>query len=287
MKIEIPIRYDTNAIWAKKLLYLFIQHPHISNIKITNFPKINLYRNKYITPFKINDKLFLIDDWDYGPPTNDILNRGIDSYYSDNNTIILKIQYDINDINIYDQIYNKYNIKVVPFIMFANSRFEYEYFIWKSESDFKFLCCITGKAWRNRRNWIRMAQEQYSDIIYVNNSYVAGEQLSTSLMKEWSELIKFCRWGLILKGKGLVGKNRREVEYSSCKIPMALNYTPKYHFDFEPNYHYIYLETPNDFKKLLDEDPQPYSDRAWEIYSKYYSPQQGIYNSFMYYYYNY
>lgn len=288
MKIHLETEsiYTSSSICGKRLIFLLSQHPNTTQITTKLFPMLDLKKGYRMTPFIINEKLFLIDEWDYGYPTNDILNRGIPEYYSNNNATILKIQYNINDINIYNQIFQIYNIRIVPFIIFPNSKFNLSNFFWFNNASFKFTYAMTGKPWRNRRFWLRYASQHHRDTSFVACDVKGGEVNSLSQMDHYDKLLQSCRWGLILKGRGGGGKNRREFEFSSCGMPLALNYKPHYHFDFEPNYHYVYLEKPEDLNRLYDIDPQPYSERSWEIYKKYFSPEPngGLYNSFMHFY---
>ena len=84
------------------------------------------------------------------------------------------------------------------------------------------------------------------------------------------DLLKQTKWGLILKGKGEAGKNRREMEYASYGMPLALNYKPIYPFEFEPNKHYFYLEKIEDLNKLKEINPMPFAKQSTDMYKKYF-----------------
>jgi hypothetical protein len=273
--------YRSNAIWGKRLLYLLSQDVHTVDIKITSFPRIDLRKGNHIIPFKINDKLFLIDDWDYGYPTTDILDKGIPEYYSNNKATILKIQYCPSETEKYIAIYERFGIKVLPFIEFPNSIYPLENYLWSNNDNFQYQYMITGKRWRERIRFIQYAQQWHSETCLIDGSQVLGEEQPVHTMEQWIEAQKKCRWGLVLKGKGCGGKNRREIEFSSCGMPLALNYKPLYPFPFEPNYHYLYLEQPDHLNRLYEVDPQPYAERSLEIYKQYFSPSNGVYTSFM------
>jgi hypothetical protein len=281
IKLELAEHYNSGHIWARHLLYLLSKCPQVTSVDITSFPQLYLKKHWRMIPFKMNDRIFLLDEWDYGYPTTDILNRGIPEYYSDNKATILKIQYCWSEIEIYNAIYERFGIKVLPFIEFPNSRYPLETYLWSNDYNFQYQYMITGKPWRERRKFIQYAAKWHSEISLINLDHRGGEAQPVPTMEQWIETQKKCRWGLILRGKGCGAKNRREIEFSSCGMPLALNYRPWYPFPFEPNYHYLYLEKPHHLNRLYEVDPQPYAERSLEIYKQYFSPSNGIYNSFI------
>jgi hypothetical protein len=266
--------YSPNDQWGKNLLYLLSTDPKISRIVDRSLPSIPAFKGNHLIPFKMNDKSFFIDDWDYSHPTSSIINSSIPDYYlQDNKPIILKVQYDSNHKDIYNQIYDKYNIKVLPFIIFPSKVFNLEFDKWNKDINHNYLCFHTGRIWKERHVWVKYLQEFHgSDIPKIENQGLS--------IPDYEQLLLKTKWGLILKGKG-VGKNRREVEYMSIGMPLALNYKPEYPFPYNPNEHYVYLEKPSDISNLVDIDPQPYAEKSIEIYNKYYSVKTGgLYHSF-------
>jgi hypothetical protein len=265
-------RPTQHSIWGRNLLFHLMQHPDI-NTKIIPLPRINVHKNKHFTYFILNDILFIMDDWDHATPTCYLIgnDNAFPSFYKRNNTVILKIQYSPNQKHIYDAIENQFGIKVLPFTMFANHSFNLANFEWKLQDDYEYDCIFTGRPWNCRHAWMKFA-ENNQDKIKCNVNY--------NLTTEFDNLLQKTKWGVILKGKGDGGKNRREVEYSSFGMPLALNYIPYYHFPFEPNIDYVLLEKPEDLLKLKDIDPAPFAQRSKEIYHNYFSPQNGVYNSF-------
>jgi hypothetical protein len=220
----------------------------------------------------MNEQSFFIDDWDYHYPTSSLANANIPHYYlQENKPTILKIQYTINNQSLYDKIYEKFQIKVLPFIIFPNKVFNLSFNKWKYTDNHEYLCFHTGRIWRERHKWVN----------YLNNSSFKKPDTSKQLNeKDFESLLLKTKWGLILKGKG-VGKNRREVEYMSIGMPLVLNYKPEYPFPYNPDEHYVYLEKPSDIDKLIDLDPKPFAEKSVEIYNKYYSVESGgLYNSF-------
>lgn len=265
--------YSDNDIWGRRLLYLLSKDQKVITNIDPNLPAFNGFRRcNHLISFRLNDQNFIIDDWDYNYPTSELLNQENLSKYGINSTnipTILKIQYADSDKSLYDQIYIKHKIKVLPFIIFPNKNFTLEFMHWKNIYH-TYVCLYSGRRWRSRNSWIRSIKNM-NDILCLDTT------ISDS---DYQNKLKQIKWGLILRGKG-VGKNRREVEYMSLGMPIALNYIPVYPFKYEPNKHYVYLEKPEDILRLSDIDPEPYAQKSLEIYNKYYSLNLGgLYNSF-------
>ena len=263
-------RYDSNSIWAKNLLYKFSLNSQVT-VNITNeFPHIPVKKHVKLIPFKINEKVFLIDEWDYGYPSTNLADYCvIPEYYLREKPTILKIQYHVSYKPSYDELYSKYGMLTYPFTMFPSQWFPLEYFKYNFD-DKKYMFSFSGRRWKGRFRWL-------NEIIKMDNVYVCDQNDETNV---YLDIMKNMRWGLCLQGKGAGGQNRREVEYSSLRLPLALNYKPTYAFDFVPNVDYIYLENPSDLYKLKDIDTKPFSERSYEIYQKYFS-NQGIFNCFI------
>ena len=280
INIQLSRKYKENDIWGKNLLYHLSKHPNIKT-EILKYQLPILVGGRRginnLTPFIYNDIVFIIDDWDHASPTCYLLNNpNIPKFYLNNNVCILKIQYCLNEINNYNEIYKQSNIKILPFTMFATHHFKLENFQYNINYNHKYNYIITGKPWRHRISWIRYAEKEESRYI----KYTGGGEGTMSDLLFFYEELKESKWGLILKGKGCGGKNRREVEFSSLGMPLALNYIPHYPFDFIPNKDFVLLESPQDLSSLKDIDPAPFAERSRYIYSQYFSPEFGIYNSF-------
>ena len=262
-----------HSIWGRNLLYHFMQHPDVSS-RVIPLPRINVHKNKHFTSFILNDIVFIIDDWDHATPTCYLVNNdnAFHKFYKDNPTFILKIQYSPNQNHIYNAIEEQFGIKVLPFAMFPNHTFDLENFQWQLKDSYDYTCIFTGRPWNCRRAWMRFA-EQNQDKLKCNVNY--------NLTDNFYDLLKKTKWGVILKGKGDGGKNRREVEFSSFGMPLVLNYTPHYPFPFVPNQDYVLLERPEDLLKLNDIDPTPFAERSRFVYKEYFSPNTGVYNSFL------
>lgn len=236
-------------------------------IEYESFPGIrNLGRRAgNLKPLTFDGKLILIDDWDWAFPTSLINETFFDSnpYYREL-ALILKVQFSTKDKGLYP------NVPVVPFLMFPRSTFQLSVFHWEAPG--KFITSFSGKGWRSRKGWISELSKMPDAFLKVENPNVENQQ-------EYYEMLSQNTWGLILKGRGNGGKNRREVEYLSCGMPLALNYVPEYPFDFVPNVDFLHLNTPQDLAKLREIDPRPFSLRSIHNYETHFSPQ-GIASTF-------
>lgn len=281
--LQLNNQYTHNDIWGKYLLYHLSNHPDVKT-EILKYPLPVLVggrrgHNNHI-PFIYNDIIFVIDDWDHASPTCYLLNNpNIPKFYLENNVCILKIQYCLHEENNYKEIYKQTNIKIVPFTMFSNHNFILANFQYDINYNHKYDYIITGKPWKHRLPWIRFAAQNKAAGSNNANLYFGREENSTDNFLFYEQL-KESRWGLILKGKGCGGKNRREVEFTSLGMPLVLNYIPNYPFDFIPNKDFVFLRSPEDLISLKDIDPVPFAERSKYIYSKYFSPEFGVYNSF-------
>lgn len=270
--LTLKYNYASCDMWAKYLLYLLSTNPNIKTVRDPSLQHMPVAKSKNLTPFKLDDKYFFIDDWDYCYPTSYLNDIKIPEIFSNSEPplTILKIQYDMNDKEKYDRLYQNHKIKVLPFIIFPNRYFNLGFGNWRADGH-EYICWHTGRIWRNRWPWVNFLNSCGFNMPVIENGFADNRGYEDILLKT--------KWGLILKGKG-VGKNRREVEYMSIGMPLALNYKPCYPFEYNANEHYVYLEKPEDIAKLNDIDPEPYANKSLEIYNKYYSIHNGLYNSF-------
>lgn len=277
--LKIGIRYNKYSLWGQRLLYDLMNHKNIET-KIVEFPPTGIInKRKHFIPFSLNEKVFILDSWDEHNPTSDLLSLNtLDKFYINNNVNILKVQYSSKHQQIYNEIKKRFGISVLPFTMFYNRSFRLENFKWTNHTH-RYLFCITGTFLKSRLEWIKYAQTIKN--CSIQPEHRKGDLSSQKENEPYYNLLKQTKWGLILKGLGDGAKNRREVEFSSLGMPLVLNYIPEYPFRFEPNNHYVYLEQPSDLSKLEFLDPEPYSEKSKEIYNQYFSPDNGIYNSFI------
>jgi len=289
ISLKLTKNFHNGDMWGRRLIYHLSQSKDCK-MEILPLPPINVFRgHKNFTPLIYNDIVFIIDDWDHATPTMSLIDNpdALHQFYKDNTTVILKIQYSPNQAGLYQKVYDQHGILVLPFTMFANRTFKLSAFEWKSSDEHIYTSIFTGKPWNCRRSWLNFAEEHKEEInCYLNFDYTAGDASrnppngDNPRFTNFYELLQKTKWGVILKGKGDGGKNRREVEFASLGMPLALNYTPHYPFEFVPDKDYLLLREPSDLLKLKDIDPEPFAARSKEIYHQYFSPENGILNSF-------
>ena len=274
-----PVKMD--LIWGKLLLN-YLAQSDLFRIQYHDFSPIYCLKGHNFTPFYCQNKLCFIDEWDYSHPTSQIN----DQFFRDNPdyqnlSIVFKIQYCRSDEPFYAQLKKKYGIQVLPFFMFPSYYIEPSSFLWQNTKH-PYLALYSGRVWRHRAKW-EDYMGQREDCIRVIETPGASQINHHSKMvskDDYLECLKLVKWGLILSGKGCGSKNRREPEYTSLGMPLALNYEPVYPFPFVKNVHYVKLEKPEDLEKLKNIDPMPYHQKSVELYRNYFSPE-GMAKSFV------
>lgn len=198
------------------------------------------------TILRVNGKFIYLDTWDFSRPTSfilEILEGKRQGVIPVDLSVIIKIQrrkdYDFK---------NSFNIPVVPWTMFHTAQMDwlsnYERYAAKWHSSIKkYKIGFTGRIWKHRALWINELKKMggYADKLSGNT-----EDYINSL----------CEWeiGMILQGKRDIttdGKNRREVEFASMKIPIFMNYQPYYMNDLVPGKHYEYVNKPSDLNGII------------------------------------
>jgi len=279
-------KYNPKFIWGNFLLQ-HIVHSGLFEVEYQQFPRFKndvnaIPRCGELKTFILNGNMCAIDAWDFSHPachlTKEFLSNN--SFYKDLK-YIFKTQYSELHAAQYKRLKEECGITVFPFFIFPRHHFEHCQFKWQNQ-DHKHLAFFSGRIWKNRKAWHRHMLDQpesFFSINHASSNYEIVHKSSNSVSEDnYISLMKNSKWGLILKGKGECGKNRREVEYSSCGIPLALNYKPKYPFEFEPNKHYLYLEKPSDLEKLKTVDPKPYAESSMNLFKEYFNPEKVAYN---------
>lgn len=245
-------------IWNQTLFRL-------ANLQPAPLSTEKLYHGDCFSLFYYKDKLIAVDTWDTLIPTFSFYKNGAFSQKPLSDIrLLIKIQHCPNEF--WDEFTKNTGIPVTSWTMFPNSKFNLQTFKWQSTGH-KYTSILSGKYARFGRNrWIDVAKQ-------YGNYHLPPSYNHFWTIEEYINILKQCKWGLSLVGKrsGGDGKNRREIEYASCGMPLALNYQPHYPFEFIPNRHYLYLDKPESLKLLETTDPRPFAERSCEIYDKYFS----------------
>ena len=221
-------------------------------------------RNGNWNTIELNGIRIGIDTWDTWSPTCHY-EEYFKNIYKDIK-IIFKIQY--YKCEYWDKTFpEKTGIKVLPWTVMPTYHFELEKIKWQNKNH-KYTGSITGRNNRfGRQPWVDEAKK-YTDF------YTKTDYISTDQQNDFMNILSECKWGLILKGKqrNHDGKNRREVEFTSLNIPLAMNYIPTYPFEMKPGTHFYKMEKPSDILKLREINPLPFVEASKYLYNNYFSP---------------
>lgn len=251
--------------WSHTLLAILKQNTN-HTVRYKRLPKIHadVARHREFVLIEVAGKLVGIDCWDTFAPTSSCEQLGLFGGTLKDVRQILKIQFF--ECAFWSEFTARTKIKVTPWTMFPSRTFPLESFTWCPGG--KYLTAITGRNDRfGRPEWVNFCR-QFSTI------YSAKDYHTKVALDDYLAILGDCQWGVVLKGlnRRHDGKNRREVEYASCGIPLALNYCPTYPFEFAPGKHFVYLRSPTDIAGLSEIDPQPFSEASKDIYNRYFSP---------------
>lgn len=240
----------------------------VFEIAETDLPKINLpgVRNANWCVLGVNGKLVGLDTWDSADPLKAYLESEDTACRAAISTLslIVKIQYFSNPY--WDRLRIQCPVPLTSWTIFPTHDFPLGFFTYDADKAHKYLATTTGKNGRfGRQQWIEAGRQ-------IGGFRTKNDFNDKDDRHEFLDILTQCRWGLCLKGAWCAPKNRREVEYSSCAMPLALNYMPSYPFDFAPNEHYLYLEKPQDLITLRDVNPEPYAKASKHIYDNHFSP---------------
>lgn len=208
----------------------------------------------------IDGKRIAVDTWDTRSPS--------DQYEEDFRTG------DLSDIKLLIKIqwypcayWGRFPVTVKPWTIFPAAEFPLEYFQWRFIPH-ELLGLITGRNDRFRRKeWVDWATKD-------GRFYTDAGYRKTLPYPQYLEKLKTCRWGVSLRGKhrNHDGKNRRECEFSSCGMPLAMNYVPHYPFPMEPGKDFYLLKDPESLDELEGLDPREFAEASQRLYRDHFSP---------------
>jgi hypothetical protein len=221
-------------------------------------------RRENFSVFQVGERWIGLDTWDTAEPSVSWLRAG-EFHGGTFAHLDLLVKIQMANTPRWRRMAGEFPIPISPWIIFPNREFPLGYFQWE-EGGHSYLASFTGQHQNrfSRPAWIRFIEAEMAFINTERNVSFA----------RWLDLNQQCTWGLILHGLkgGGDAKNRREIEYASCGMPLALNYRPNYPFAMEPGRHYLYLETPRDIRKLAETDPRPFAAESRKLYADYFSP---------------
>ena len=248
-------------------------------VKYEDWPEemdIPARRKEFLSFFKIDNDLFALDTWDSHYPSTHAIEMFPEDDFFGKTKILFKIQKNNETDETWQNFEDKTGIMTSNWTMFPTEKYPLNYFRWDDDPDKHWYGIISGKR---RPQWMEYYRDnpdffvppeigKDTSTVQVSSDRIDFEEFKVRLQKSL--------WGISLHGKrykGLDCKNRREVEFSSCGMPMALNYKPEYSFPFNAGEHYFYFENMEDLVKIKDVDPLPFHKKSVEAYDKWFSPK--------------
>lgn len=266
-QLILPKNFDKHEGW-NWTLYRMIANSGVFNVTTKDFPYVRVdgNRNGNWTMMEVDGVLIGLDTWDTWAPTSVFKDNLLFDNVLSNVDLILKIQYYKCDY--WAEFEKETNIKVRPWTVMPTKDFPLESFKWQNKNH-KWLGTVTGKNNRfGRPTWVDWCSNH-------KEFHSSGEYLVNDTLNDYLERLNECKWGIILKGKqrNHDGKNRRECEFTSCNMPLVMNYIPTYTFDMNPNEHFVYVQNPDDLIILKSLDPKPYVRASEYLWNEHFSPR--------------
>lgn len=264
-KLIVHTGYENFVGWNWTLTKM-LASSKIFDVSTMEFPydRVRGSRNSNWSTMEVNGYRIGLDTWDTLSPTSHFLDAGFfakDGVYKDID-LLIKIQY--HPCKFWDGFTENTGIPATGWTVMPTKDYPLEYFQWENKNH-KWIGTVTGKN-------NRFGRQPYSDWCEKQDDfYSSGAYLVNDTIEDYLERLKECKWGIILKGKKGAEKNRRECEFSSCGIPLALNYDPCYPFDMKSGIHYFKINKPEDLAELRNIDPEPFARASRELYFNHFS----------------
>lgn len=251
MKYKIKLPKHIYCIWNRSLIENLKLLPSLyDDIEIIGQndidPKIlDVPRREKASFININDKIVVIDSWDYSIPMINWLNGNGRDIKID---LILKIQYCPNSNN-----NNIRNVPISPWTMF-----HFKHNIWQKRQPEiknrwlntikKYDIGFSGRKWSWRLPWAEKLKEFDNCLVNIYNKTPPGDiHHYLSYFTKFSSILSI----IGKKDRNTDGKNRREVEAASIGMPLILNYKPHYLNQLKPDHHYFYVTKPEQLSNII------------------------------------
>lgn len=262
-KLILSEGYERYKGWNWTLLRMIASSKFFDvSTKVFPYAKVPGARNGNWTLMEVNGKLVGLDTWDTLSPTAHFYGNGFFDNLLKDVDLVIKIQH--HPCQFWDEFTQNTKIPVTAWTVMPTKDYPLECFNWENK-DHKWVGTVTGKNNRfGRQPWSDWCAEQ-------DDFFSSGEYLVNDTLESYTERLKDCKWGIILKGKRGAEKNRRECEFSSCGIPLALNYDPYYPFQIKAGVHYVKLNKPEDMATLRDINPEPFAAASRQLYFDHFS----------------
>lgn len=255
--LEIPKLHKV-AAWNQTLLKQLIASEYFA-VRYVRFPQVKIGpRWRSLNLMRVNNHLVLLDTWDRTATLQQFVAADVFGEILPDVELVIRISMRTDD-PFASYFTRETGIRMTAWTMFPDGLFPLSRFEWKP-CKHAYLANLTGCTQRRARwKWVKAAQQ-------MGNFYVAPSRVSH---EEYARSLQDCKWGVCLAGIG--DKTRREPEFASCGMPLALNYQPHYPFPFEAGKHYLYLPSTAELELLRETDPTPFAIESRNVWEKYFS----------------
>ncbi len=238
-------------------------------VGIKTFPPVRCpaARKRHFHQMEVAGKMVGVDTWDTHRPLSDFVNRGCfePAGACAHLDLVLKIQAQKDDLH-WSSVARKIGVPIRPWTIFPSGEFPLGAFRWTDQRAFAYTASLSGKNDRfGRQPWADWARHQ-------PDFQLRDHARPKENLHDYMAMLADCKWGVILHGRWDAYKNRRECEFTSCGMPLALNYVPSYEFEFEPGSHFFLLHRPEDLALLREVDPVPFAAASTQVYRDHFSP---------------
>lgn len=240
-----------------------VSSPNARNRYFPN-PRVAGARNREWSTFELDGVLIGLDTWDTLSPPADYERAGLFQDYLRDISLVIKVQHHKCDY--WNGFESRNGKKATAWTEMPTHVFPIDNppFRWKA-ADHQYIACVTGQTRRfGRQAWLDWAARQ--------NDFYSKPDRGDS-WDVYFKTLETCRWGLSLCGRSCAVKNRREVEFSACGMPLALNYCPEYPFDMSPGVDFVFLKGPEDLEQLRHIDPTPFAIASARLFTNHFSPK--------------
>lgn len=262
-KLVLPTNYKSEIGWNYTLLRM-LAASGVFTIRTKEFKQIPTTRYKNWTLMEVNDRLVALDTWDTLGPTDLYYKAGLFKSEFKNLDLLIKIQWHNNKY--WADFTKDTDIPVTAWTVMPNKEFPLMSFQYSADMKHKHIGIVSGRNNRfGRQGWVDWCVKN-SDFV-TDNSYVVNDNMSSYVHN-----LSGCKWGIILRGRVGAEKNRRESEFTSCGMPLAMNYDPQYPFNMIAGKHYYRLHKPADLANLRHIDPRPFALESIRLWKDHFSP---------------
>ena len=254
MKLTLPLQ-DQIAPWNRTLCKFLADSGAFADVQYAELPMTQIGRRwRHYHPFKINDVPFALDTWDGDSTLTNMYQAGVMTQVR----AIIKVAAGRDD-PYHAKLTEITGVPILPWVMFPDSLFPLEAFQWQDGVK-AYQGCLAGSTRRGgRRNWHAAAD--------AKGGWYTSPRLP---MADYVACLADCQWGVALAGVG--NKTRREPEYMSCGMPLALAYEPYYPFPFIAGEHYYRLYEPADLELLSHLSAATFAKASAHLWQTYFKP---------------